>query len=64
MGEEGLKKLRELTAAAVESSQTNLFGFNPRMSYVGEDWIKADPDFWKPKAAHAAMKKEKSETKK
>jgi hypothetical protein len=67
MGEEGMKKLRELTAATIESSQTNLFAFNPRMSYVGEDWIKADPDFWKPKAAHAAMKKEKeekSETKK
>ena len=69
MGEEGMKKLRELTAATIESSQTNLFAFNPRMSYVGDDWIKADPDFWKPKPAHAAMKKEekkeeKSETKK
>jgi hypothetical protein len=67
MGEEGMKKLRELTAATIESSQTNLFAFNPRMSYVGEDWIRADPDFWKPKAMHAAMKKEKeekSETKK
>ena len=61
MGEEGMKKLRELTAATIESSQTNLFAFNPRMSYVGEDWIKADPDFWKPKAAHAAIKKEKEE---
>jgi hypothetical protein len=28
------------------------------MSYIDEDWIKADPDFWKPKAAHAAAKKE------
>ena len=65
MGEEGMKKLRELTAVTIESSQTNLFEFNPRMSYTSEDWIKADPDFWKPKAAHAAMKKdEKSETKK
>jgi hypothetical protein len=65
MGEEGMKKLRELTAATVESSQTNLFSFNPRMSYIDEGWIKADPDFWKPKAGHAAMKKEeKSEKKK
>ena len=65
MGEEGMKKLRELTAATVDSSQTNLFSFNPRMSYIDEGWIKADPDFWKPKAAHAAMKKEeKSEKKK
>jgi len=64
MGEEGMKKLRELTAATVEDSQTNLFSFNPRMSYIGEDWIKADPEFWKPKAAHAAKKEEKSEKKK
>jgi hypothetical protein len=65
MGEEGMKKLRELTAATVESSQTNLFAFNPRMSYVDEGWVKADPDFWRPKAAHAAMKKEeKADTKK
>lgn len=58
MGDDGMKKFRELTAATVESSQTNLFSFNPRMSYVDEGWVKADPDFWKPKAAHAAMKKE------
>jgi hypothetical protein len=65
MGEEGMKKLRELTAVTVESSQTNLFAFNPRMSYVDESWVKADPDFWKAKAARAAMKKEdKADTKK
>jgi len=23
------------------------------MSYVADEWIKADPDFWKPKAAGA-----------
>jgi len=51
MGEDGMKKLNELTAATVDSSETNLFVINPRMSYASEDWIKADPDFWKPKAA-------------
>jgi len=64
MGEEGMKKLRELTAETVESSQTNLFAFNPRISYIDEDWIKADPDFWKPKAAHAAAKKEEKKEEK
>jgi len=53
MGEAGMKKLAELTAAAVESSQTNLFAFNPRMSYPREEWVKADPEFWKPKGASA-----------
>jgi len=51
MGEDGMKKLAELTAATVDSSESNLFIFNPRMSYVSEDWIKADPEFWKPKPA-------------
>ncbi|HUB01112.1 MAG TPA: hypothetical protein VL983_00430 [Terriglobales bacterium] len=54
MGDDGMKKLNELTAATVESSETNLFAFNPKMSYVGEDWIKADPDFWKSKPAAEA----------
>jgi hypothetical protein len=59
MGEAGMKKLADLSAAAIESSQTNLFAFNPRMSYPADDWVKADPEFWKPKAspAHTAAKK-------
>ncbi|MBZ5701810.1 MAG: hypothetical protein LAN84_08180 [Acidobacteriia bacterium] len=56
MGEDGMKKLDELFAASVESSQHQVFAFNPRMSYVADEWIKADPDFWKPKAAAPAAK--------
>jgi len=51
MGEDGMRKLAELSEKTVDSSETNLFIFNPRMSYVSEDWIKADPEFWKPKPA-------------
>jgi hypothetical protein len=51
MGEDGMKKLEELSAAAIESSESNLFVFNPKMSYVSDDWVKADPDFWKAKPA-------------
>jgi hypothetical protein len=54
MGKDGMKKLSELSAEAIEDSQTNLFAFNPRMSYPAEDWVKADPEFWRPKASHAA----------
>lgn len=50
MGEDGMKKLDELVALAIESSQHNLFAFNPRMSYAADEWIKNDPDFWKPQA--------------
>jgi hypothetical protein len=60
MGEEGMKKLGELLSGAIESSQENLFAFNPKMSYPADEWIKADPEFWAPKAAapaHAAGKK-------
>lgn len=59
MGDQGMKKLDELVGAAIESSQHNLFAFDPRMSYPMDDWVKADPEFWKPKAApaHAAAKK-------
>jgi hypothetical protein len=56
MGESGMKRLSELSAACIESSQTNLFQFNPKMSYPAEEWIKADPGFWSPKAAVAAKK--------
>lgn len=56
MGEEGMKKLAELEQKAIESSQTNLFAFNPKMSYPPDAWIKSDPDFWKPKAPAPSKK--------
>jgi len=56
LGEDGMKKLSELTAAAIDSSETNLFMFNPRMSYPPEEWIKADPEFWKPKMSMETKK--------
>jgi len=56
MGEDGLKKLDQLESASVDSSERQLFAFNPKMSYVSDEWIKADPDFWKPKAAALAAK--------
>lgn len=58
MGEDGMKRLGELSAAAIESSESNLFVLNPRMSYVGEDWIKAD-SFWQRKPASGGMMKKK-----
>jgi hypothetical protein len=50
MGEDGMKKLDQLVAVTIESSLHNLFAFNPRMSYVADEWIKSD-DFWKSKAS-------------
>ena len=50
------QRLAELSAACIESVQTNLFAFNPKESYPPEEWIKAD-GFWKPKAAAPAAAK-------
>jgi hypothetical protein len=64
LGEDGMKKLNEKFGASVDSSQEQLFAINPRMSYVADEWIKADPDFWKPKAAAASATKPAAEDKK
>ena len=52
MGPDKMKKIRELTAASVESTMTNLYEFKPSMSYPDDSWIKED-SFWKPKAPAA-----------
>lgn len=56
MGEDGMKKLEELVAAGVESSQHQLFAFSPSMSYIYDEWIKSDPDYWRPKSATSMAK--------
>ena len=61
MGEQGMTKFRELSAAAIESSQSNLFAFAPKLSYPSDEWIKADPTFWKPSGAPAAAPKKTQE---
>jgi hypothetical protein len=57
MGEDGMKRLGELESSAVEFNQTNLFQFNAAMSYPRDEWVKADPEFWKPAAAAKAPAK-------
>ena len=57
LGQDGMKKLAELTASCVEDSQTNLFAFNPKISYISDAWIKADPGFWTIKPPAAPEKK-------
>jgi len=46
LGEAELKKLDAMEASCLESVQTNLFAFDPKMSYPPDEWVKADPDFW------------------
>ncbi len=48
-GESGMKKIEDLEASSVASRQSNLFMFNPKISYPPDEWIKIDPDFWSAK---------------
>lgn len=65
MGAEGMKKIGELAAASIESSESNLFAVNPKMSYPPDEWVKSDPEFWAPKPhAPPAPAKEKEAEKK
>lgn len=50
LGPDGMKRAEELTSTCLESSESNLYHINPRMSYAAETWMKAD-DYWKPKAS-------------
>ena len=36
-------------AASIASSESILFAISPQMSYVPQEWITADPTFWRPK---------------
>ena len=50
LGDENRKKLRELSGAYSMGSETNLYVFNPRMSYVSDQFSNADSTgFWKKK---------------
>jgi hypothetical protein len=49
MSADEMKKLRDLTAASIESTESNLVSFNPKMSYVPDSWANVDPSFWNQK---------------
>jgi hypothetical protein len=54
LGKENGDKLEQVFGEAVDVSHSQLLSINPRQSYVDEAWVKADPDFWKPKSAAMA----------
>ena len=49
MGEDNAKKRQKLLADSVMSTETSIYGFSPRMSYVSKEWAKTGGDFWTPK---------------
>jgi len=50
IGPDGLKRIADLSATALDEEQSNILSFNPKMSYAPDEWVKADPTFWAPKA--------------
>lgn len=57
VGEDGLKKMDELMAAAVVSVNSELFEINPRQSYPPAEWVKENPSFWTPRPLMTSSKK-------
>lgn len=53
MGAENGPKFVKLVADSFLTTESTLFAFNPKLSYVSKQWADADPAFWtpKPKAA-------------
>lgn len=60
MGEDGLKRLDALEASCVDSSMSNFFVIDPKMSLPTDEMLKAEPEFWRPKPAAATRKTTKS----
>jgi hypothetical protein len=58
VGPGGMEKIEQLSAASIETTGTNLFEINPRMSNPPQEWVTRDPDFWKaPQASMTSMAK-------
>ena len=49
MGDRNQKHFDLLAPEVVQSSESLLFAFDPRMSYVSKEFAAADPAFWNPK---------------
>ena len=54
LGDAGRQQLRDFARESVASSETKLFAFNPKMSYMSAEFVARDPQFWTPKPVAAA----------
>lgn len=68
LGDDFPQKARDFDAAALVSSETQLFSIDPHMSFVSDEVAKVAPAFWRPKTEaakkNAAMPAGKKETEK
>ncbi|GGA59451.1 hypothetical protein GCM10011507_08600 [Edaphobacter acidisoli] len=56
LGADGMKRLSELSAACIKSSDSQLFEMAPKMSYPPAAWAEENPGLWKQKAEASAKK--------
>jgi hypothetical protein len=64
LGDENRIKRQKLLGDSVISSETTIYAFNPKMSYVPKEWAKTGGEFWTPKpppAVRAVAKKPEAE---
>jgi hypothetical protein len=54
LGAEDGPKLLKLVGDSFLTTDSAIFAFSPKMSYVSKDFASADPDFWTPKPKAAA----------
>ena len=45
-GDAGMKRIADLAAACIESSQSNLFAVNAKESYADPGWVTAAPEVY------------------
>jgi hypothetical protein len=57
MGDRNRQHFDTLAADVVQSSESLLFAFNPRMSYVSQEFAAGNPEFWNPKPKPPAKHK-------
>jgi len=57
MGDRNRQHFDMLAPEVVQSTESLLFAFNPRMSYVSKEFAAADPGFWNPKPKPASKRK-------
>lgn len=58
LDEHNARRLQALASGITLNAETHIYAFNPRLSYVSAEFVKADPGFWTPrKPAPTAAKR-------
>jgi hypothetical protein len=57
MGDRNRQHFDALAPEVVQSTESLLFAFDPRMSYVSKEFAAGDPDFWNPQPKPPAAKR-------